>query len=505
MSADPDADKPADQPEGEKADGEAPPEVEAEIVDAAFSDAVETPSAGAGASQPEKPSGWRRLTQRVPVNLLLPLILGLALVAGFLVWRILPPRPDRGPAPALEAAAPSETAQPAPPPADEAAEEGPVRPSPPDPSKISNAEAATAKTAVGEVDTAPVEGARGLPAAPTPAPDRIGGNDDLQRSAKEALRSLGETERSAPPTTEPPPIELKVEPEASASPPPAEDGFARLQEEAEARDLAQAAGELASAGAMRAPSGESAAAADKIGNDVEALRDLFRSETSRLSSELSAERSRSEGLARDVASLRESLNDAVAARDDLAGLKADIDKIRMGREEAASGKAVAASFALVALQQKLAGGAPYADELARLAGFAPGAAGLDSLSRHAADGVPTLGSLKTRFRPAIRKTLVADREARAKGFWGALAARLEGVISVRPATPQPGSSARAVISRAEARLAADDLAGAVGELHGLKGAAREAMGPWLEDAEARAGAEAALSSLSAALAGQFQN
>ncbi|MEZ5983836.1 MAG: hypothetical protein R3C54_16160 [Parvularculaceae bacterium] len=76
-------------------------------------------------------------------------------------------------------------------------------------------------------------------------------------------------------------------------------------------------------------------------------------------------------------------------------------------------------------------------------------------------------------------------------------------MSVRPAHPQEGASTGAVISRAEARLAADDLAGTVSELQGLEGAALETIGPWLDDAKARAGADAALAALSGSLAGQY--
>lgn len=502
MSADADAGDAVKTKPGD----DTPPQVDAEIVDAEFSDA-EKPAQdqerppGAAAAAPQKPG--------FPRKILIPAAFAVVLAVAAVIW-LAWPRPT--PPPASENAANTET--PAPSPSvtapkqqpEEPGEASPERPHAPDASKITN-DIAAAKSGLAAVDGAPAQDARGLPEPPPPG----GVNDSLQQAAKDAQTKFGAGD--APKTEAPPDIELKITPQQSAPSAPAiEDGFKRLQEEAETRAAEEEAGGLASAdAALGAP--PAGAASPKIGNalDAAALKQLFTAETNRLSSELSAERARSDTLARDVASLKERLNDAIAARRDpqtqneLDALKAEIEKIRSGREQAAAGKAAAASFALVGLQQKVDSGAPYEKELKLLEGFAPGAAGLESLRAHAATGAPTPGALKARFGQAIRQALVADREARAKGLWGAFAARFEGLVSVRPATPQPGDSARAVISRAEARLAADDLAGCVTELRQLNGAAREAMAAWLGDAEARVSVDAALSDLSTALAVQHQN
>lgn len=497
MSADPhagDAEKsrPGDAP---------PPEVEAEIVDAEFTVADETPAEEPAArSGDAAPHRARAISPRLIAAAAVAAVFVVALALWF-AW----PRQKSAPAPAI--AAPTETIETAPAvtePEQAAAaveETAPAHPAPADPSKISNQAVAAAKSELGAVDAAPEEGGRGLPEPPPPG----GANDSLQSAAKDALRELGAG--AAP--GEQPAIELKIAPDEAG--PAIEEGFERLQEEAEARAAEEAGGGLASAGGLRAATPEAGAA--KIGNevDVAALKDLFATETSRLSSELSAEKSRSEALERDVAALKENLNAAIDTRsgartdEELAALKAEVEKIRTNREEATAGKVAAATFALVGLQQKIVAGAPFESELKMLESFAPGAAGLEALRARAAAGVPTLGVLKSRFGPAARQTLIADREARAKGVWGKLAARLEGLVSIRPATPQAGDSARAIISRAEARLAADDLAASVAELRGLQGAARETMKPWLDDAEARVGADAALATLSAALAGRAQN
>lgn len=492
MGADPHA---GDADKG-KPEESAPPEVEAEIVDAEFTVADEGPAA--------EPSAGPRKAAR-PTRVLDPKLIAATAVAAifFIALGVWFAWPRHKPAAASATVAPAETIETAPTVTEPEQAVGavsdsePAHPAPPDPSKIANRVAA-AKSELGAVDAAPVEGARGLPEPPPPG----GANDTLQQAAKDALRELG----AAPAQAESPGIELQISPQTVPAEPPIEDGFERLQEEAEARAAEEATGALASADTARAGPA-------KIGNDVDvaALKDLFAAETSRLSSELSEEKSRSEALERDVAALKQSLNAAIDAgaetrtSEELAALKAEVEKIRMNREEATSGKAAAATFALVGLQQKIVAGAPYEKELKMLEGFAPGAAGLEALAARAATGVPTLGVLKTRFGPAIRQTLIADREARATGLWGRLAARLEGLVSIRPATPQEGSSARAVISRAEARLAADDLGGTVAELRGLEGAAQAAMAPWLDEAAARVAADSALTTLSASLAGRLQN
>ncbi|MCB9955239.1 MAG: hypothetical protein H6848_04990 [Caulobacterales bacterium] len=498
-----------------------PPEVEVEIVDAEFTEAPREESAPE--AEPAAKAAPARGGVLRPI-VIAPLALVVLLVVAFIVWRALPPKKAEPEAPATasepqlpqEAAEPAETVEPQPAPTAPAAQEEPQEEPealpeklpPPDPSKILNAPSADLKAATDAIEKMKDgETTRGLP----PPPPSGGANDELQRAAKDALRAFGpeavpestsgEAAPGAAPAQE---EETTTEPEA-ALPPSGDDAFARLQDEAE-EDAAAEEKILADQAGMRADTPPAEAA--KIANDVTALKELFDSKTDRLSSELSAAREQSAELGREVASLKESLNAALSARsdresEDLESLKAEMAKIRSDREQASAAKAAAASMALLALQQKLTSGAPYKDELERLKGFAPRAGGLEALTAHAETGVPTLGSLKTRFGPLIRETLAADRAARAKGPIAAFFARLEGLVSVRPAHPQEGASTGAVISRAEARLAADDLAGTVSELQGLEGAALETIGPWLDDAKARAGADAALAALSGSLAGQY--
>ena len=63
----------------------------------------------------------------------------------------------------------------------------------------------------------------------------------------------------------------------------------------------------------------------------------------------------------------------------------------------------------------------------------------------------------------------------------------------------PGDSPAARLARAETRLAADDLAGALGELEGIQGSAWAApVLPWIETARRRLAAERAAAALAVA-------
>ena len=78
------------------------------------------------------------------------------------------------------------------------------------------------------------------------------------------------------------------------------------------------------------------------------------------------------------------------------------------------------------------------------------------------------------------------------------ASNLMRLVTVRPVgADAEGDDAAARVARAEAKLAAGDLAGAVAELEGLEGAAAEAAAPWLAQARARLAAESALDRLRA--------
>jgi hypothetical protein len=75
--------------------------------------------------------------------------------------------------------------------------------------------------------------------------------------------------------------------------------------------------------------------------------------------------------------------------------------------------------------------------------------------------------------------------------------RIESVVSIRRVGDSvPGDAADAVVARAEAKLDADDLKGAVAGLAALNGLPAEVAAPWIHDAEQRIAADAADADLS---------
>jgi len=125
---------------------------------------------------------------------------------------------------------------------------------------------------------------------------------------------------------------------------------------------------------------------------------------------------------------------------------------------------------------------------------------LDALAPSAEHGIATLVELKASF-PAMATAVIA----RAKGSpdQGSLGARLLGrveqLVTVRPVGGEvPGDDPPARLARAEAKLAKDDLAGAVAEVGAITGAAAAPATDWLAAARARLAAQQAIQQLQAA-------
>ncbi|MEL7487879.1 MAG: mitofilin family membrane protein, partial [Pseudomonadota bacterium] len=169
--------------------------------------------------------------------------------------------------------------------------------------------------------------------------------------------------------------------------------------------------------------------------------------------------------------------------------------------EIPASRQAAASLALLALQRAFDEGEPYTEQLAVLTRLAPEAEGVEALRASASEGAPTLASLKAQFTPAVRNALAVSSGDGDNG----LVSRVQKLVSVRPATPQPGEEPSAVISRAEANLDQDDLGGAVEELLALSDGAADAFSGWLEAAQRRLTAAEAIETLNAALLDEYEN
>jgi uroporphyrinogen-III synthase len=156
-------------------------------------------------------------------------------------------------------------------------------------------------------------------------------------------------------------------------------------------------------------------------------------------------------------------------------------------------------LAIGQLRELMGRGAPYAGALAAarsLAADDQAALQLLAAMEGAAErGVPTRAALRERFEKVATEAARADRVAQAEGWWRPIAERLSSLVTWRRVDAVQGDGTEAILARAEQRVAADDLAGAVAESEKLQGPAAAAMQGWLADARARAAADAAMARL----------
>lgn len=178
----------------------------------------------------------------------------------------------------------------------------------------------------------------------------------------------------------------------------------------------------------------------------------------------------------------------------------------------AVGRGVSLVYAIGRLRTGVAGEAPYAapldavrghfDALGLLREPAIGKA-LDTLSAHAASGLPGRASLAARFGAAARGALQAARIPEDSGVVDRLLAEAGNLVTVRPIGEVEGDTLEARLARAEIRLARGDLGGALGEIAGLQGGAATALAAWKADAEARLTAESAVDLLDGEVSARF--
>ncbi len=123
----------------------------------------------------------------------------------------------------------------------------------------------------------------------------------------------------------------------------------------------------------------------------------------------------------------------------------------------------------------------------------------DALRSAAAEGVPSMTTLRENFPDAARAALAAARadvpESEVAGIGGFLRRQL----SARSVTPREGSDPDAVLSRAEAAVRSGDLETALTELAALPETSKSAMQTWLDGANARKEARDAAQALSDSL------
>ena len=159
------------------------------------------------------------------------------------------------------------------------------------------------------------------------------------------------------------------------------------------------------------------------------------------------------------------------------------------------------ALALGQLRDALRSSVPYETELAlvrRLLAPDDELAGrLDELQAHAASGVPSLAQLKAIFPVVARKAAASGMGQEAEGLLSGVLRRVSEVVTIRPVGEVEGSGVGAHLARAELRLEADDLPGAVAELGAIEASADAALAAWLSDARSRLKADDAIAALGA--------
>ena len=186
-----------------------------------------------------------------------------------------------------------------------------------------------------------------------------------------------------------------------------------------------------------------------------------------------------------------ALTAATTAVDEkLAEVDAKIATIRAEAEAIA--KSTANRAALGQIMAALDSGAPFTAALTGLADVALP----EVIAANAETGLPSLQSLRESFPDAARMALDAALQANAgQGWTDRLTTFLRGQTGARSLTPREGTDPDAVLSRAEAALAAADLPAALAELQSLPPEAQAAMSGWLARATVRQDATVALQDL----------
>ncbi|WP_341863010.1 hypothetical protein [Gymnodinialimonas sp. 57CJ19] len=225
----------------------------------------------------------------------------------------------------------------------------------------------------------------------------------------------------------------------------------------------------------------------EVAADTAAMTEAVEALEARVAAEQAAA---AEAVAAAEAAQAAAAQEAQAAADAAAAAVAEAEA-----NAAATAAATQAQAALSRVQVAMAAGGPFADALADIPADVP-----EALSSVAETGVPTLEDLQASYPAAARAALpIALRETAGDSTTDRVGAFLMGQIGGRSVEPREGDDPDAVLSRAEAAVAAGDLPAALSELTALPEGAQAMMNDWVAQVETRVAADAALAELSAAL------
>jgi hypothetical protein len=189
--------------------------------------------------------------------------------------------------------------------------------------------------------------------------------------------------------------------------------------------------------------------------------------------------------------------------EEVAALVAEVQQLQqdlpaVAAEARTAAQAATAAFAVAAAGDASRSSGPFEQEFAALQALLPNDPNVQQLAPLARVGAPTRMELRDTFARIDNDIIRAAREAQAgAGFWGRAQAALAQWIIIRRAGE--GDTPAGVVERAEQRLHADDLAGAIQELNRLSGPASQVAAPWLADAQRRLAIDTRLASIRTSL------
>ena len=208
----------------------------------------------------------------------------------------------------------------------------------------------------------------------------------------------------------------------------------------------------------------------------------------------------------DAAALDAARQEAKKNADELAALKDRLAAIEQSQHATASTASVQRNQTLVVavgqLREALGSAKPFAQELATVTslGDADVSKIVEPITPYADKGIATVSDLRGEF-PQIAAAIV-QTEGASQGSGWVNKALTEAGVSVRKVGPVEGTSAEAIVARAEDKLSGDDLDGALTEMSALQ-QVPPAADAWLEKAKARQAAEHAMKDLHLRVIGQI--
>lgn len=200
-----------------------------------------------------------------------------------------------------------------------------------------------------------------------------------------------------------------------------------------------------------------------------------------------------EALRADIATLRSGLEAQKANADSL------VEAAEIARAAAAAeAQTVLLQASLTKVEAAMQNGLPFVAELAALADA--GVTVPETLTNNAEAGLPTLATLSEGFDAPARAALKESLRGDMGSTWGErFGSFMRSQTGARSLTPQEGDDPDAVLSRADAAVAAGDLQTALTEIAALPDAAQAALADWVAQVKLRNDAQAATAELSAAL------